>query len=282
MSLETHDVKPYYMTHKGCNYVLVDTPGFDDSMLSERQVYRQIAQWLESHYRAGQQSNGLIYLLPIHGTRQKGSEVRSHNLFKRLCGRQEPGSIVLGLTFCDVEVRENIDRRKDELINHWWADMITRDCVVEVPLDVPGCLKLIEHFAPELKMTLQVQSDVVDQGKAIIKRRRLRVCSLLQRSNKKQPSVSQACGRLSGSANRRRRVRSASKEPTRSVRLNGQDKRSRKLESSWNYRVREIGQKWRRNGLNSARKRGKINSSRAGRWRKSWRRCSLKSRLLRV
>lgn len=79
--------------------VLVDTPGFDDSTLSDFEILRAISDWLDNTLEEGRRLNGLIYLHPIHQTRMAGSAVRALRVFQRICGEDNYQNVILATTF---------------------------------------------------------------------------------------------------------------------------------------------------------------------------------------
>lgn len=181
--------------------MLVDTPGFDDSVRDDEDVYHDLAEWMERSYRGGQRMNGLIYLHPIISNRERGSEIRNLRMFKKLCGDDNFSNVILGLTFCDQEAEEIITWRQQQLTEtpEWWGDMVARGSQVRrVFLEPEACLQLLSQFAPEApftygsnnpwtilpgwletsnfvsakrtakqKITLKIQSEVVEQGVSI-------------------------------------------------------------------------------------------------------------------
>jgi hypothetical protein len=108
---------------------------------------------------------GLLYLHPIISNRERGSEMRNLRMFKKICGQDNFKNVVLGLTFCDAEGPEVIASRQRQLENtpHWWGDMLSRGSRVERD----GCIQLLSRFAPQGKLTLNIQAEVVKQGIAL-------------------------------------------------------------------------------------------------------------------
>ena len=72
-ALETSEVTSYEVTLDSTALVLVDTPGFDDTEMSDFQILHAIAAWLEKSCEKGRRLNGLVYLHRITNTRMSGS-----------------------------------------------------------------------------------------------------------------------------------------------------------------------------------------------------------------
>src|SRR5438045_5654951 len=77
---ETSEVNAYRFSHGSTNYVLVDTPGFDDSSMSNEEVTTKILRWLLSSYRSGTRLNGIIYIQQHHETSHARVSLREHAL----------------------------------------------------------------------------------------------------------------------------------------------------------------------------------------------------------
>ncbi|KAK4226708.1 hypothetical protein QBC38DRAFT_418468 [Podospora fimiseda] len=111
----------------------VDTPGFDDSKLSDAAIFTQIAEYLAAQFSLGIPLRGMIYIHQIQGTRMRGSEKQSLKTFERLC--QGPTNLrnVMFLTtgwdsFQDPRI---LARREQELIKKYWTPMMQRGARVE-------------------------------------------------------------------------------------------------------------------------------------------------------
>jgi 50S ribosome-binding GTPase len=65
---------------------LVDTPGFDDTSLSDTEILKEIAGFLLKLYEVGIKISGLIYLHRINEPRMTGSALKNLEVFRRLCG----------------------------------------------------------------------------------------------------------------------------------------------------------------------------------------------------
>jgi GTP-binding protein EngB required for normal cell division len=171
---ETSETEEYALQYRGRHYMMIDSPGFNDSKKDDNEIFDNLANYLVSKYKAGRLLNGLIYLVSILDTRMKGSELRNLRMFKKLCGKENFKSIILGLTFCDREPDKDVrEMRKTELISNpdWWGKMVKDgSTVVEIPyhLDHPeASLAILDRFATHEEITLQLQEEVVHRGKKI-------------------------------------------------------------------------------------------------------------------
>ncbi|KAF8420754.1 P-loop containing nucleoside triphosphate hydrolase protein [Boletus edulis BED1] len=152
------------------NIVLVDTPGFDDTMRSDAEILRSIADWLEVTYRNKIKLSGLLYLHRISDVRMAGTPLRNLSVFRDLCGNDNMKNIVLVTTMWDEVKDQSIgSKREEELLSDFWADMIrlgSRDRrfqgTRESAWEIINCLDL--EASGERRKPLQIQREMVDRG----------------------------------------------------------------------------------------------------------------------
>jgi hypothetical protein len=146
---------------------LVDTPGFNDTNLDDEDIYYKIIDWLKDFHGKGQKLSGLIYLHPINNRREKGSDLQSLKVFKKLVGSENYTNIIIGLTFYDLEDPEAVMAREQELreSSDMWADMIAAGAtVVKVPFNKDECISLIKTMIGTETMTLQAERELFEQN----------------------------------------------------------------------------------------------------------------------
>lgn len=100
---------------------LVDTPGFDDTSVSDEDILKKIMAELDSH----QQLLGIIYLHRITDVRLSGSSSRGFKILQQLCPPESYSKIVLATTmWSDAEFgKGGLDaakRREDQLWEYHW------------------------------------------------------------------------------------------------------------------------------------------------------------------
>src|SRR5579862_2518370 len=113
--LETSEVRAYEFIHKGANYILVDTPGFDDSRKNDGEITELILTWLRDSLMQGTRLNGVIYLHRISDPRMGGTAVRNSRMFRKLCGVNAFKNVILATTFWEKVSPADGDRREREL-----------------------------------------------------------------------------------------------------------------------------------------------------------------------
>ena len=161
------DVTPYEVTVNSVELVLVDTPGFDDSSMSDCQILQAIASWLEKTYEKGCRLNGLIYLHPINIKRMEGSAVRALHLFQRICGQDNYKNVLLATTFWNTIEHckdEGIDREQRLLQTEgFWKSMKDGGAQTRrLSRNYKGIIPAILNMATQPKVTLDLQNQLKD------------------------------------------------------------------------------------------------------------------------
>ncbi|KAG6374164.1 P-loop containing nucleoside triphosphate hydrolase protein [Boletus reticuloceps] len=168
---QTRAVQPVRCLHSDGrrNVVLVDTPGFDDTYLSDAEILKIIAHWLKETYQNNIKLSGLLYLHRITDVRMAGTPLRHLSVFKELCGENNLKNVVLVTTMWD-EVGESAgSRREKELLSDFWVDMISlgsRACrfqnTPESAWEIIDCLNL--ERSDQRRTPLKIQQEMVDRG----------------------------------------------------------------------------------------------------------------------
>jgi hypothetical protein len=168
--VETLECRSYRFKYAGINMALVDTPGFNDTYLDDAAILAQLSSFMETAYRARVKLTAIIYLHPIINDRLEGSALDNLSMFRKLCGPKFYPNVVLATTFWG-----NVDpavgsRRENELkeTDEFWGSMCKRGSeVIRLPDDRFDCITLLLRLASKIKMSLQIQEELVDQGLSI-------------------------------------------------------------------------------------------------------------------
>ncbi|WPH02106.1 P-loop containing nucleoside triphosphate hydrolase protein [Acrodontium crateriforme] len=170
-------VEAFRFEHKGRQIELIDTPGFNDTTRSETEVLREIADWLDATYRnpPHERLNGIIYLQSIMDPRMYGSSLRNLKMFKDLCGENPMKNVMLVTTRWGVAKKagseeiaadhENQLQSKEE----FWEPMVRRGANLARFEDTKeSALSIIDLMINQKPIVLQIQSELVDDGKNLI------------------------------------------------------------------------------------------------------------------
>ena len=148
---------------------MIDSPGFDDTDVDDEEIFTALVEWLEQSYRKGQRLSGMLYLHRINENREKGSDMRNLHMFKKLCGQENFGNIVLGTTWWDQEDSDIAQAREEVLKTtpEFWGDMVMEGSRVErISRERQHCIDLLLSLAKNDKTTLRVQHEMVHENKA--------------------------------------------------------------------------------------------------------------------
>ncbi|KAI6098405.1 P-loop containing nucleoside triphosphate hydrolase protein [Pisolithus croceorrhizus] len=79
----------------GKQVVLLDTPGFDDTSMTDTDVLRIISAYLVAMYEQGAKLAGIIYMHRISDFRMSGTSKRNFRIFRELCGESTLNNVLI-------------------------------------------------------------------------------------------------------------------------------------------------------------------------------------------
>ncbi|KAG8703806.1 hypothetical protein FRC11_010435, partial [Ceratobasidium sp. 423] len=153
------------------NVVLFDTPGFDDTHLSDTEILKRIGGFLAASYQKGYKLTGIIYMHRITDIRVGGISRRTFNVFRKLCGKDSLSNVLLVTNmWSDPPTSQQIDR-ETELRTHvdFFQPAIEQGATMvrRAHKDKQSAHDIIRMLLQKDPVTLQVQQELVDQGKAL-------------------------------------------------------------------------------------------------------------------
>ncbi|KAF9489931.1 hypothetical protein BDN71DRAFT_1455374 [Pleurotus eryngii] len=126
----TSKVQPIRITTGTHNVILVDTPGFDDTNMSDTRVLGMIADWLLETYNNQVKLAGIIYMHRISDNRMAGTPLKNLKMFAQLCGTGAADRVILVTTMWGRVKQDVGAKREDELKSKFWKDMIDKKAKV--------------------------------------------------------------------------------------------------------------------------------------------------------
>ncbi|KAI5988357.1 P-loop containing nucleoside triphosphate hydrolase protein [Pisolithus albus] len=157
----------YPHTNGSRNIVLVDTPGFDDTFMTDVQVLQRIADWLNSTYKKNVKLSGILYLHRISDNRVGGTPLRNYRMFNELCGKDNFKNVILVTSMWDVVTEEVGSAREQELRVDFWKAMIALGSTTHrFEGTTESAWKIINSLSvPPLasRRPLQIQWEMVDK-----------------------------------------------------------------------------------------------------------------------
>ena len=175
-----------YIDSLGRRIVLVDSPGFDDTYLSDLDILKLIANWLKqtwvfkylhlhlfnfippSSYQGGKVLSGLLYLHRISDNRMGNSPLRLLEMFKNICGEDAFQNVILVTTMWDEVTPEQGTLREQELQCAFWKDMLALGARMERSYNTKeSAEQIVSKFRPETGRPLLMQTEMVVERKPL-------------------------------------------------------------------------------------------------------------------
>lgn len=152
-------------------FYLIDTPGFDDTHKSDTQVLREITNWLSTAYTTDLKLTGIIYLHRILDVKMGGSAMKNLRMFKKLCGDDSLGSVVLATTFWGMTNPEIEQSREAQLTTRpdFWGHFIQKGSkVFRQDQGKESATKIIDYLVSRRKpVVLEIQREMNEQNKTL-------------------------------------------------------------------------------------------------------------------
>ncbi|GJE89977.1 P-loop containing nucleoside triphosphate hydrolase protein [Phanerochaete sordida] len=149
---------------------LVDTPGFDDTTVSDTDILKMIAVYLSSTYETGRKLSGIIYMHRISDFRVGGVSRRNFSMFRKLCGDETLRNVALVTNMWSEVTPQRGAAREAELrtdpllfapVINGGATLLRHDGTLA------GAQAVLAHVARNTPRTLAIQRELVDEHKDI-------------------------------------------------------------------------------------------------------------------
>ncbi|CAE6352844.1 unnamed protein product [Rhizoctonia solani] len=148
---------------------LFDTPGFDDTTLTDTEILRSISEFLLNLYNQTQPITGIVYLHRITDNRMSGASIRALRLFEKICGMHAMGNAVIVTNMWSVPRDPQEETRENQLKAEYFSSAITNGAKVARrggagPESALAILSLLLNCQP---ITLELQSEMGLQNLAL-------------------------------------------------------------------------------------------------------------------
>ncbi|KZT74201.1 hypothetical protein DAEQUDRAFT_807874 [Daedalea quercina L-15889] len=148
--------------------ILIDTPGFDSTKLSQAETVRIIAEFLQQIYCYDKRITGMIYVHPIDDNRMDVPRERSYKLFRKLCGDDAMSNVAIVTTMWDSVGRANGEVRERELETIYFKDSYERG----VPFlrhdnTLESATQILAELVKRSAKTLSIQRQMVIERRSI-------------------------------------------------------------------------------------------------------------------
>ena len=166
--------------------VLVDTPGFDDTNKSDKEILQMIGDWLKktyfslllprffssregcilfTRYENSIKLAGIVYLHRITDNRMAGTPHRNLRMFAELCGNQGLKKVILATTMWDqVTVTTGAQREHDLRVNYWKVMMDKGASIARFQNTHETAWEIIDKIVQKTSTdALLIQKELVDR-----------------------------------------------------------------------------------------------------------------------
>ncbi|KAG9125053.1 hypothetical protein FRC07_009143 [Ceratobasidium sp. 392] len=163
----TQDVAPSNQFQvDGRDVVLIDTPGFDDTELSDTEILRRISAFLGATYEEGYKLTGIIYLHRITDGRMGGISRRTFKIFRELCGQKTLSNVLIVTNmWSNPPSNTQIKREKqlrDDTRYFQPAVKAGAQLVRRLRKDTDSAHDIIRMLLDKNEVVMQVQHELVD------------------------------------------------------------------------------------------------------------------------
>ncbi|KAH9925224.1 uncharacterized protein B0H18DRAFT_933679 [Fomitopsis serialis] len=156
--------------HKSQRIVMVDTPGFDDTIESDTDVLITIASYLAHLYREGIQIRGIAYMHRITDNRMGGTALRNFRMFEAICGQSARQNAIIVLNMWDQVKKDIAEAREKELRE---SDLFFKPAVTAGTRTMrhwdnrESAIPILENLINQPSVALAIQREIVEERKAI-------------------------------------------------------------------------------------------------------------------
>lgn len=166
----TNEIGEHEFIWRDKHICLIDTPGFDDTTRTDREVLDDIAAWLGTAYQDKIELTGILYLQKIIDTRMSGVAFDNLKMFRKLCGKDYYPRVTLATTMWDLVKEATGKSRESELLSDddFWRDMTKNGCRIDRHYgDRESAMDILRGIIKSRNKTnaptfVQVQKEMVD------------------------------------------------------------------------------------------------------------------------
>jgi len=155
-------------TLDGRRVLLIDTPGFDDTVKSDTEILKNIASFLATTYKNGSRLAGLIYMHRISDKRFSGIAGRNFKIFRELCGETSLKNVVLATNMWSEVPQDVGEARERELASKFLKPALDKGAQMVRNHDTEqSAHDVIRRIMNNHPVVLQIQRELVDEHKDI-------------------------------------------------------------------------------------------------------------------
>ncbi|KAE9408491.1 Lipoxygenase [Gymnopus androsaceus JB14] len=168
---QTSDIKRVRFVHPSGRWVtIVDTPGFDDSRVSNTEILKRIAKFLLDEYDNKRKLNGLLYFQRISDTRFGAQSQINLKMFRGICGADAYKNVAVLTTFWDKVDKEEGEKRELELKSNskFFQPLVQGGATFMRHIrTLDGAQKVLEHIFTLAPTKVQITKEIREEGKSL-------------------------------------------------------------------------------------------------------------------
>ena len=171
--------------HNGFRVHLIDTPGFDDTLIRtshfdntsrlDSEVLKEVACYLATTYKFHMRIDGLIYITPITMRRFTPSARKNLRMFSNLVGEKSLSKVVLATSMWDLmpqmQTWQQAEATERTLMGNFWGVLIDKGSTVyRLDGHKDSALRVVNSLLPsegDDGEILQIQREIVDELKTL-------------------------------------------------------------------------------------------------------------------
>jgi len=160
--------EPFYLD--GRRVVLIDTPGFDDTSLSDTDVLNMMASFLANSYEQNKTLAGVLYFHRISDFKMTGISRRNFGMFRKLCGDDALQNVVIVTNMWGEVNAEVGNKREAELMSQddFFKPVIEKGARMARHQNKANSAKRIIRFIlGNHPLPLRIQEELVKENKDI-------------------------------------------------------------------------------------------------------------------
>ncbi|KII85057.1 hypothetical protein PLICRDRAFT_178817 [Plicaturopsis crispa FD-325 SS-3] len=149
---------------------LIDTPGFDDTTTSDTEILKMISSFLGERYKSGQKLSGILYMHRISDFRVGGVSKRNFGMFRKLCGEDTLGNVVIVTNMWGEVAPERGEAREAELAgdDRFFKPVLDKGArMARHDGTVRSAVGIIRQLVGSRPQALRIQRELVDENKSL-------------------------------------------------------------------------------------------------------------------
>ncbi|KAK6348272.1 hypothetical protein TWF718_006079 [Orbilia javanica] len=163
----TKKVEWYSAVAGSKGFYILDTPGFDDSYMSDFEILEGLTKELATIYSNSRPLTGIIYVHDVSKEKMGGTSHKSLRTFQKLVGERSMENVVLVTTHWRTFFNGDQVKREDELRKTFWASMIGRGSkILRHDGSRKSAIRITEQILSRKPVVVKIVDEMVNQKMA--------------------------------------------------------------------------------------------------------------------